>query len=232
MTDFTATKNIILKTLSCSQTEFFQEFTRKFDDYYDTLTSGTIKRIDRERQKGLAFEELCYRMIDQKAFLKLRCAQVWRYQDFPHKEEMGLPKRDEGIDLIIRHENGKYSPVQCKYRKKPTTSEITITSKAGKTYQKRLYWQLSWKRDLATFHALCERTGPWFKRVVITNAPSILWKGRKQTMDLTICRGTWALISKHTFSEAIGLVSHHLTEEPVEKLNVEDLRQKRLLAFQ
>lgn len=238
-------RSMILHSLASTQNQFFDDFTKRFDDYYDNLVSSSYKRVDRERQKGLAFEELCYQMILVGAFPKLHVKHVWQYVDFPYKKEFNLPQRDEGIDLIIKTNSGCYSAVQCKYRKKPTRSSVSVKNvkqtspqdlfaSSSAYYQKRIYWSLSWRRDLATFHALCERTGPpegWFRRVVITNAPSISWKGRKQKYDLSICRGTWMSVSKHLFGKAVGLTDHKLTKTPEKRLSPEQIRMQRLRMF-
>src|SRR6056297_2432798 len=101
-------RNIVLQTLSCPQESFFDEFTRKFDDHYDTLTSGTVRRDDKERQKGLAFEELCYQMIQVNAFPMLKSRNVWRFTDFPYRKEFDMGTTDQGIDLVVENNKGEF----------------------------------------------------------------------------------------------------------------------------
>lgn len=81
---------------------------------------------------------------------------VWLLSEVPDDtlSHLGLKRQDLGIDLI-GVKNGDYHAIQVKYRKK--------------TGKKRI---LTWKQ-LSTFYALCLRTGPWSRYVVMTNCDYI-----------------------------------------------------------
>ena len=69
-----------------------------------------------------------------------------------------LPKRDVGIDLVGRTHSGGAVAVQCKFRSASDTP-------------------VRW-REIATFHSLCMRTGPWESQVLFTTAERVVVPGR------------------------------------------------------
>jgi hypothetical protein len=62
---------------------------------------------------------------------------------------------------------------------------------------------VSW-RDLSTFEALCARTGPWRRHLVMTNASAVKRQGLKQAKDLTFARGTFMTLSRHEWTRLAG----------------------------
>lgn len=77
--------------------------------------------------------------------------------------KLSLNRKDNGIDLIGIDTMGKYFAIQCKFR----------------SNMKNIQW-----KELATFDALCARTGPWEKCIVMTTAKNIYRPGRKLEKDL------------------------------------------------
>lgn len=113
------------------------------------------------------------------------------------RKRLRLPSQDIGIDLVIVRLPSSTSPdvsyeaVQCKYRH-------TSTKGGRRTYVKYA--------DLATFIALCSRTGPWAKKHVMTNCHGASWKGLKskdgdettltKTLFENLSRSTWVAMSR------------------------------------
>jgi hypothetical protein len=102
--------------------------------------------------------------------------ECWLLAETPIEilEKLNLSRVDMGIDIIIKHKNGFFA-VQAKWRSnKRKTSKISLT----------------WNK-LATFYALCARTGPWLKFIVITNCDYVRRQGKKYKMDQTIAKGSF-----------------------------------------
>ena len=91
---------------------------------------------------------------------------------------LGVAGRDMGIDLVAVDAQGLVSAVQCKYR--------TGTGWVPGRFVRRDV--VPW-RDLATFYALCARTGPWSRHLVMTNAVGVRAPARGPK-DTSICRGS------------------------------------------
>jgi hypothetical protein len=121
-----------------------------------------------------------------------------------------MKRKDMGIDLIAK-KGELYSAVQCKY-KKPTGRKICITWKA-----------------LSTFYALCLRTGPWDKYIVMTNCDYTRRVGEKTEKDVSICLKTFQGITKEKWVAMCGLEGQILAEAA--PLSPEDLRAARLKYF-
>lgn len=175
------------------------------------------------------------------------------------RQEFGLRNQDMGIDLIAKTKNNNWIAIQCKYRKKPkknytmiqTYNQTTDNISTFKQKKITIRWCVSWK-DLATFYELCNRTGPtddnlsigtWSRHIVMTNAPYIRSQGKKGKKDYNICYKSFKNISKDTWLKLIGYEGRTLNdnekivkkivnleiEKNKEKVDIEDIRQKRLL---
>ena len=85
-----------------------------FDHIYDTTKSMTKK------EKGDYFENYVYELFTNDPRLKNGLTKIWLYNDVPkhHLEQLHLPKRDKGIDLLAII-NGNYYAIQCKFRQNP-----------------------------------------------------------------------------------------------------------------
>jgi HJR/Mrr/RecB family endonuclease len=88
---------------------------------------------------------------------------VWLLKDVPVYllEKLTMKRQDMGIDIVVEN-MGLFMAVQCKYKKHIS-------------YKKNV---LSWK-TLSTFYALCLRTGPWEKYIIMTNCDYTRHQGKK-----------------------------------------------------
>ena len=118
----------------------------------------------------------------------MRCVcrydDVWLLADAPDAtlELLGMKRRDMGIDVVVHH-NGAFYAVQCKY-KRPTARGV------------------GWK-ELSTFYALCMRTGPWKKHIVMTNCTFVSHQGRRTSADVSICLGTLRALTSYQWAAMV-----------------------------
>jgi hypothetical protein len=145
------------------------------------------------KSKGNSFEVFCMMYLRAKGY------EVWHLTEMSKEllDFLGMQSFDVGIDLVARikipnRETSNpidyfYFPVQVKYRK-PTKD------KQGRTVH-RVGWG-----DVSTFLSLAQRTGPpgdintkkgWLKHVIMTNAESVCWRGKKSSQDWTIAKGSF-----------------------------------------
>jgi len=153
-------------------------------------------------------------------FVHVKKWNVWFLNDIPKdlKEKLHLGKVDLGIDLIAEHE-GKYYAIQAKYRK----------------YNQKKATVLGWKQ-LSTFYALADRTGPWEKQIVFTNANYIRRAGMKTTKDWSFCLGTLRGLKRHQWEFMIGFKANKITDtitgtKNSKPLSMAEIREKRLQAI-
>jgi predicted helicase len=95
-------------------------------------------------------------------------------------EKVGLSSRDMGIDILATKDEKKVA-VQCKFR-----------AKRGVTW-----------RDIATFEALCARSGPWFEHIVMTNSGYIHREGTN-IKDVNMTRSTFQKLERHEWCLLAG----------------------------
>jgi tetrahydromethanopterin S-methyltransferase subunit G len=121
--------------------------------------------------------------------------------------------------------NDKYYAIQSKFRKRNKYRKTTV----------------SWK-ELSTFYALCERTGPYDKYIVFTTADYVNRIGKKTEKDITIgynkllklIHFDWLKLCNHPL---VVHVDHPLPVTPppvkanVNNLTVDELRERRLLFY-
>ena len=135
----------------------------------------TVTEANTKNQRvGEAFEHLCV------LYLRMRYPAAWRLPDLPVdiREQLGLAKMDRGVDIVLQLGSNGYVPVQCKYR----------------ADQKPLAWS-----SITTFTSLTDvkgTTGPWARRLVMTNVKNIKWHGNQPSDVSTIAEGTWAGLTK------------------------------------
>ncbi len=179
-------------------------------------TFKELKDKESKKIKGDYFEELCTLYLKNSD--KFTYKNVWLLYDIPEeiRNILGLRKKDFGIDIVCETLNNKFIAVQCKYRK-------------NNTYKKNI---ITWKM-LSTFYALCLRTGPWEKYIVMTNAEYVTHMGIKTNKDISICVGTFRKIPVEVWQkmaqEPLQEPLEEVLEETVETL--EELRRKRLEMF-
>ncbi len=194
----------------------FDLVINSLEEWYDGSAHSLmeIKMKESKKTKGTHFELLC------KAFLqhgRYKYSDIRLLHELPEEEriKLNLKTRDFGIDIICKDYSNNYHAVQCKYRKVNRMKKNIIT----------------WAK-LSTFYALCLKTGPWAKYIVMTNADYVTHMGPKTEKDLSICIGTWRKIPKDTWylmAEMTG--SKESSKEPVKEtitLTKEELRKKRL----
>jgi len=144
--------------------EFIKECQRWYSQPAHTFTE--MRTRDNKKVRGDIFEEFCALYLKEVKGYQ----DVWRLDDISDEllAQLSLKRRDMGIDIIVRH-NGEFYAVQCKY-KTPTDKKSYITWSA-----------------LSTFYAMCLRTGPWAKYIVMTNCHYTRHQGPKGPKDLSIC---------------------------------------------
>ena len=191
--------------------------------------------------KGDMFEE--FSVLYLKNVKKYN--NVWLLKDVPDiiLEKLNLKRRDMGIDLIAEN-NGLYYAVQCKYKKHNGHKKYNV---------------LSWK-VLSTFYALCLKTGPFEKYIVMTNCNYVRHAVKQNEKDLSICLKSFENITKdqwlsmcnvHNYKlENINNIEKHLiiktsdnfipndsTDDDIILSEIlvdskEEIRKKRLLFYQ
>lgn len=173
-----------------SPTNLFDEFINECAKWYDKPAHSITELRNRLNKKlrGDIFEEFCVLYL---LHIK-KYEEVWRLEDVPDEilVELALKRRDMGIDLIAKHDNGYYA-IQCKYKKHSNARKNSV----------------SWK-SVSTFYALCLRTGKqittppnkvdreWQKYIVMTNCDFVRHEGEKTDKDLSVCIGTFRKITK------------------------------------
>jgi len=204
-------EQLLHKILLKSPSNLFDEFIFECQKFYEQPAHTFTELRTRENKKirGDIFEEFCVLYLK---FVK-KYENAWRLEDVPQDilDKLSLKRKDMGIDIIVENK-GIYSAVQCKY-KKPEARKTSITWKA-----------------LSTFYALCMRSGPWDKYIVMTNCDYARHVGKKTEKDLSICVGTFRKLNSEDWVKMCKITGHNLTEEAVKvkPLTSEELRLKRL----
>ncbi len=194
-----------------SPTNLWDDFEAECRRFYDAPAHSFTEMRTRDNKKirGDIFEDFCVVYLN-----KVRgYSNVWRLQDVPADilEKLSMKRLDFGID-IIAEKDGKYTAIQCKYKKQTGKTNI-----------------VTWKA-LSTFYALCMRTGPWEKYIVMTNCTYVRHMGKKTPKDVSICLRTLQKITKEQWTQMCGLEGHKVVEETkhVKPKTPEDLRAARL----
>lgn len=141
--------------------------------------------------------------------------EVWLLEDLPeeHLVLLSLKRRDMGIDIIVKH-NEEWYAIQCKYKSPLPEKKSCITWSA-----------------LSTFYAMCLRTGPWAKYIVMTNCDYTRHQGPKGPKDLSICLGTFRSISSDDWLK-LCKVTGNVIHNSGETLTQEELRARRLAFYE
>jgi hypothetical protein len=192
----------------------FDEFIKECQKWYEqpAHTFTEMRTRDNKKIRGDVFEDFCVLYLRHVRGY----AQAWRLADVPEDilTTLGLKRPDMGIDILCER-NGKYSAVQCKYKKHTGYKSKTI---------------VSWKQ-LSTFYALCMRTGPWESYIVMTNCDYVRHMGAKTPKDISICLRRFQGCTKEQWTRMCGLEEHRLTETKAKVLSPEALRAARLARF-
>lgn len=183
----------------------FDEFIKEASSFYEVPVHSLQDMRLRENKKirGDIFEEFCC------LYLKHVCGyeNVWLLKEVPEDilTSLSMKRKDMGIDLVVS-DKGAFYAVQCKY-KKPCDKASSVTWKA-----------------LSTFYALCMRTGPWQKNIVMTNCNYVRHQGKKTQTDVSICLNSFRAID----SDKWKLMCK---EENIVIPDQEKLRELRLARF-
>lgn len=196
-----------------SPQNLFDEFQTECQKWYEqpahTLTE--MRTRDNKKIRGDIFEDFTVLFLKHARNFD----EVWRLGDVPEEvlDKLGLKRnQDMGIDIVAK-KDGKYYAVQCKYKKHTSFKKNILT----------------WKQ-LSTFYALCLRTGPWEKYIVVTNCEYTRHAGKKTVKDVSICLKTLQGITKEQWTRMCELEGHTLTESSNPK-NLQELRAARLARF-
>ena len=197
-----------------SPLNLWDAFEVKCEKFYNQPAHSLVdmRARDNKKVRGDIFEDFCVLYLRKVAGYE----NAWRLEDVPVEilEKLGMKRLDFGIDIVVE-KAGKYSAVQCKY-KKHVSSKINM---------------VTWKA-LSTFYALCLRTGPWEKYIVMTNCSYVRHQGKKNFKDITIGLKKLQSITKAHWADMCDLTENTMTEEKVEKpKSQEELRAARLKFF-
>jgi hypothetical protein len=219
---FTGTDNIFDGLIALAQSNWDASPT----------TIQELRQSKNTKIKGDLFEHFAYLYFTHCYLPKPK--NVWLLYDIPKevREKISLGKNDVGIDLLLEFENG-YSAVQVKFRK-PNPYKPS----AG----------IGWKQ-LSTFYALVNRTGPYLRHIVFTNGNYVRHIGKKEPKDQSICLRRLQKIDINQWREMADIKSYSLSgkiredikeEKPLkgcrrkldpknkEILTLEEIREKRL----
>ena len=171
-------QNELYKIFLKSPLNLFDEFMLECQKWYEAPAHslGEIVRRNNKKLRGDIFEDFSVLYLKYVKGYE----NVMLLKDVPKEllEKLGIKRRDVGIDIIIEH-NGAYYAVQCKYKKHISKKKNILT----------------WK-SLSTFYALCLRSGPWTKYIVMTNCEYARHEGKKSEKDLSLCLKTFQNINK------------------------------------
>jgi predicted helicase len=168
----------LYKIYLSSPNNLFDQFILECQKWYEEPAHNFSEMRTRNNKKirGDIFEKFCYLYLK---FVK-EYKNVWLLEDVPADilEKLTMKRRDMGIDIVVETDD-LFIAVQCKY-KKHTSFKQNI---------------LSWK-SLSTFYALCLRTGPWSKYIIMTNCIYTRHQGKKTEKDVSYCLKTLQNITK------------------------------------
>ena len=162
-----------------SPNNLFDDFLIECQKWYEVPAHSLseMRMRDNKKVRGDIFEEFCVLYLK---FVKGH-KNVWLLKDVPDEIllKLNVARRDMGIDIVVETTEDKFLAVQCKYKK-----HISVKQNI-----------LSWK-SLSTFYALCLRTGPWEKYIVMTNCVYTRHQGKKTKQDVSYCLKTLQNITK------------------------------------
>ena len=191
--------------LSRTDRTVFENLLDKFQTHFEKSATNIYELQKKTtKAKGTHFEVFCKLYLKAKGY-----KTVYLLKEVPDElmMKLGLKRQDVGIDLIVEDHDGQYSAVQSKYK-------IDRSKSTGKPNV------LSWK-SLATFYALCDRTGPFVKYIVMTNCVYTRKFGHKDPKDKTIAFNKFNNEPREFWLRMINSEGHRLgSEEKVEPKNM------------
>ena len=204
--------NVFLRSPTNLFDEFIKECQRWYSQPAHTLTE--MRTRDNKKIRGDIFEDFCVLYLKEVK----KYQDVWLLEDLPENflTQLSLKRRDMGIDIIVRH-NGEWFAVQCKY----------------KTPQENKKSYITWSA-LSTFYAMCLRTGPWAKYIVMTNSDYTRHQGPKGPKDISICLGTFRSINQDEWLKMCNVEGRQINElkqKATDTLRPEEIRALRLAYY-
>jgi len=190
-----------------SPNNLFDEFIIECQKWYEAPAHSfsEMRMRDSKKIRGDIFEEFCLLYLKNVKGYK----NVWLLKDVPDDilGKIHMIRRDMGIDIVVETSTDTFIAVQCKY-KKHTSFKQNI---------------LSWKA-LSTFYALCLRTGPWEKYIIMTNCVYTRHQGKKTKQDVSYCLKTLQNITKDEWlamcnatGEKLGTAQEEIAKEEITK---------------
>lgn len=172
-------QEVLYKIYLQSPSNLFDEFITECQKWYETpaQTLNEMRKRDNKKIRGDIFEAFSVLYLKYvKGF-----QNVWLLKEVPQDilEKLSMKRQDMGIDIVAEKTTGEFIAIQCKYKKQTS-------------FKKNV---LSWT-SLSTFYALCLRTGPWTKFVVITNCEYTRHQGKKTQQDISYCLKSLQNITK------------------------------------
>ena len=208
-------QQLLYKIFLRSPNNLFDEFILECQLFYDKPAHNILELKQRKNTKikGDIFEEFCVLyLINIKKY-----SNVWLLKDVPEEIliNLHLKRQDMGIDIIVENQ-GEYYSVQCKYKKAIKSKNI-----------------LSWTQ-LSTFYALCLKTGPYNKYIIMTNCDYTRHQGNKTTKDLSICLKTFQNITKEEWLSMCKIEGHQIENQNNNEENpsLQKLRDLRLKYYE
>ena len=206
-------QELLYKIYLQSPPNLFDQFILECQNYYEkpAHTLLEIKQRENKKIKGDIFEEFCVLYLK---YVK-EYDDVWLLTNVPDDIllQLKMIRNDMGIDIIVKHNNLFYA-VQCKYKK-------------GNTIKKNI---LSWKQ-LSTFYALCLRTGPFEKYIIMTNCDYTRHQGDKTSKDISLCLKTYQNIKVDDWLKMCnvhGQVINNTTDEQLINNNIDKIKLREL----
>jgi hypothetical protein len=167
-----------------------------------------MRTRDNKKIRGDIFEEFCVLYLKYVKGYE----EVWLLDDVPDDilSNLTMVRKDMGIDILVRHEGQMYA-VQSKYRKAHGSTKTSVT------------WQ-----SLSTFYALCMRTGPWAKYIVMTNCDYVRHQGKKTDKDLSVCLGTFRSLKGDDWLKMCDVTGSNMMKVAETPTSLEELRKRRI----
>lgn len=164
---------------SLSSDDIFGEFVRRLAS---APPRRSVTQLGASRKRvGDLWEEFCVQYLLLRGYVSARLLADVSDEEL---DALSMRRRDVGIDIVARDGRGDAHAVQCKFRSRGAT--------------------VGW-REVSTFEALCARTGPWARHVVMTNARGVRREGGSTERDVTIARGSYAAMGRHEWNAIAGL---------------------------
>lgn len=165
-----------LAASSASRNDHFSSFV----DGLSSISATTVQGVKARNQTvGRVWEEFCKEVLLLKGYSE---ALLLEEADAGLLEELGLKRRDVGIDMLARASGERWTAVQCKFRARGA---------------------ITW-RQISTFAALCARSGPYAQHLVMTNAARVQREG-SHAKDATMARATFERLQRHEWLRLAGV---------------------------